>query len=251
MQKSFKKGAIYAVLGVIILFLLWGLLYFIAANEYLIPSPVEVIVESFKRLFSAQFYLYLSSTLLRSAVAVLISFLLAGLLAILSHLSNAFESVIMPIISVVRSLPVLAVLLIILIIVPRGIAPIIVCCLSIFPIAYSGILNYLNTIDDDKKELLKVYKVPLKVQIFSVYLKGYFPLMIKQITALFSFSLKLIVSAEILANVYKSIGGEISNASIYSNITALFSLTAIVCLIGLIVEFIGVAISNNMEKKYR
>ena len=116
---------------------------------------------------------------------------------------------------------------------------------------YSHTLNYLNTIDSKQKDLLKLYNVPLKTQVFSVYLKGYLPLFILELSTLFSFSLKLVVSAEILANVYKSIGGDISNASIYSNVTEMFSLTLIICLIGVIVEFIGKLIHSKMEKKYK
>jgi ABC-type nitrate/sulfonate/bicarbonate transport system permease component len=59
------------------------------------------------------------------------------------------------------------------------------------------------------------------------------------------------VSDEILANVFKSIGGEISNASIYSNVNEMFALTLIICLIGIVVELLGKFIRSKMEKKYR
>ena len=227
------------------------MLYFIVANSQVIPSPLLVIKEAFLNLFSGEFYSHLLSTVLRVVLAIIISFLLGVVLAVLSHIYRCFESVILPFISTIRSLPVLAVLLIILVSMPRGFAPIVVCVLSILPIVYMQTLNYLNSIDNKQKELLKIYNVPLKTQIFSVYLKGYTPLFIKEITALFSFSLKLVVSAEILASVYKSIGGDISNASIYSNVVELFSLTLLICLLGITVELIGKLICFNMEKKYK
>ena len=248
-KSSIKNSIIGSMIGVLILFALWFLLYVTVANDYLIPSPIEVIQASFLNLVTLEFYSHLSSTILRVIFALIISFTLGIFLAIPSHLFKNVENVMLPILSVIRSLPVLAILLIILIFTPRIVAPVIVCVLSLFPIVYSQTLNYLNSISLKQREMLKLYKVPVKNQIFSVYLKGYLPLLIKESTTLFSFSLKLVVSAEILANVFKSIGGDISNASICANVTQMFSLTLLVCLIGIIVEFFGKFICFQMEKK--
>lgn len=251
MTKNIVKNSIlYSILGIIFVFLLWCLLYVVIANSYVLPSPFLVIKHGFLNLFNLEFYSHLLSTLLRVVIALLISLVIGGLLAIISNLFVKFESIMLPIISILRSLPVMSVLLIILIAVPRGVAPIIVCVLSILPIVYSQTLNYLHGVDNKQKQMLNVFKVPLKSQIFNVYLKGYLPLFIKETTSLFSFSLKLIVSAEILASVYKSIGGDISNASIYSNVIELFSLTIFVCLISIIIELVGKFIFYSMEKKY-
>lgn len=246
-----KNSIVYSILGVALIFLLWFLLYIIVANNYLIPSPLLVAKESFLNLFSGEFYAHLARTILRVAIALVIAIIFGVALAIISHVFSGFESIMLPIMSIIRSLPVLAVLLIILVLVPRVVAPIIVCVLSILPIVYSQTLNYLNTIDNKQKDMLKIYNVPMKNQILSVYLKGYLPLFIKELSTLFSFSLKLVVSAEILANVYKSIGGDISSASTYSNVVELFSLTLLVCLIGIIVELIGKFICYKMEKKFK
>ncbi len=250
-KSSIKNSIVFSVLGGIFVFLLWFLLYFIVANSYLIPSPITVIKESLLTLIRGEFYSHLLSTIIRVLLALGVSFIMGVFLAIISHLFEVVEKIMLPMLSIVRSLPIFAVLLIILVLASRVIAPIIVCVLSILPIVYSETLNYLNSISLKQKEMLKIYNVPLKNQIFSVYFKGYLPLLIKELASLFSFSLKLVVSAEILANVYLSIGGDIYNASIYSNITLMFSLTLIICLIGIIVELIGNFISYKMEKKFR
>ena len=250
-KKTVKNSIFFSILGVLFLFALWFLLYFTVANAYVIPSPIEVVKASFTNLTTPQFYAHLASTLVRVIFALILSFALGVALAILSHLFTNVEHILLPIVSVIRSLPVLAVLLIILICMPRGIAPVIVCVLSLLPIVYSETLNYLNSISAKQKQMLNLYQVPLKAQIVSVYLKGYFPLFIKESTTLFSFSLKLVVSAEILASVFQSIGGDIYQASIYANVTQMFSLTLLVCLIGMIVEFVGNFIRYQMEKKFK
>ena len=250
-KNNVKNIILFSILGVALVFALWFLLYFIVANAYVIPSPIEVIKASFSNLLSLSFYGHLSATLLRVIFALAISFVLGILFAVLSHLFASVEHTLLPIVSIVRSLPVLAILLIILICVSRVVAPTIVCVLSLFPIVYSQTLSYLNSVSLEKREMLTLYNVPLKTQIFSVYLKGYFPFFIKEATSLFSFSLKLVVSAEILASVFKSIGGDIFQASIYANVTQMFALTLLVCALGIIVEFIGNAIYRKTEKKFQ
>lgn len=246
-----KNSILYSFIGVLLVLLLWGFFYLVVRNSYIVPSPLTVIKESLLLLINGEFYAHLLSTLFRVLLALFISIILGVTLAIFSSLFKTVESVMLPLFSIIRSLPVLAVLLIILVFVPRGIAPVVVCVLSILPITYSQTLNYLNGIDFKQKEMLNIYNVSKKKRVFSVYLKGYAPLFIKETASQFSFSLKLIVSAEILAQVYKSIGGDVNDASIYSNVTKMFALTLIICVLGVVVEVIGNHVFNKMEKKYK
>lgn len=245
-----NNGILFSIIGVIFVFVLWGAFYLIVANSFVLPSPLVVIKESLLCLLNGEFYPRLLSTVLRVLLSLLISLIFGAGLAIISNFYPPFENAMLPIVSIIRSLPVLAVLLIILVFTKRSVAPVVVCVLSTFPIAYTQTLNYLNGVDDKLKQMLNVYGVPKKTRIFRVYIKGYLPLFIKQTASLFSFSLKLIVSAEILANVYKSVGGDVNNASIYSNVTLMFALTLIICFLGVFVELIGNLTCKNMEKKY-
>ena len=167
-KRTVKDSIFFSMLGVLLLFALWFLLYFTVANHYVIPSPITVIKASFFNLIAPQFYAHLSSTLLRVLFALILSFALGIFFAILSHLFTNVEHTLLPIVSVIRSLPILAVLLIILICVSRSVAPIIVCVLSLFPIVYAQTLNYLNSISLKQREMLNLSKVPLKTQIVSV-----------------------------------------------------------------------------------
>lgn len=250
-KSSIKNNIIYSLVGILLIFILWFFFYIIVANNYLIPSPIVVIKQSFINLTKVDFYSHLLKTILRVLLALVISFIIGVSLAIISHLFKRAESVMLPLISVMRSIPILAILLIILVVVPRGVAPVIVCVLSVLPIVYSQTLSRLNLVSNKHKQMLIIYDVPIKSKISSVYFKGCTPFLIREITTLFSFSLKLIVSAEILANVYKSIGGDIFTASIYSNVAMMFSLTLIICLIGVLIEFLGNFIYLKMEKKYK
>ena len=92
-KSSTKNGIIYSLVGVIIVFALWFLLYIVVANAHFIPSPLQVIKASFLNLLSLEFYGRLLNTLLRVLLALIISFILGVGLAVLSSLNAKFEGV--------------------------------------------------------------------------------------------------------------------------------------------------------------
>ncbi len=243
-----RKNALYFISGVAILIAVWVAFYITAANEIVVPSPINALKKTFVLFTKGYFYTALLSTLLRVLLAFLFSLVLALLTAVLSYKFNAFSGVLTVIIGALRSLPTLAVLLIILVSVSRTYAPIIVCFLTLFPMLHTAIYGALNGVDKGVIDMLKVYKIPLKKQIFSAYIPSVLPRILLDFTTAISFSLKLIVSAEILANVLGSVGGLLQQASLYNDIEMLFALTIAVTILGIIIEFIGkIAFSRGVK----
>ena len=124
-----------------------------------------------------------------------------------------------------------------------------VAIISLIPLAYTKIYEDLSRLDSNISPIFKTFEVPTKKQVL-VYLKGAEPLVIKEFFNLTSFALKLIVSGEILANVYRSVGGNIQQASIYSDTVLLTALTLFVCVLGIVLEVVGNLISSKLGDKY-
>ncbi|MBE5743848.1 MAG: ABC transporter permease subunit [Clostridiales bacterium] len=234
-----KKNSLYFISGIVFLIAVWVCFYLIIGNDYIVPSPIKALENTFILLTEGYFYQALFSTLLRVVIAFLISLILAIFTAILSYKFNAFSTVLSVVNGALRSLPILAVLLIILVSVSRTTAPIIVCFLTLYPMFYTAIFSSLKGVDKGVTDMVKVYKIPVKKQVFKVYLPTILPKVILDFSTAFSFAIKLTVSAEILANVYGSLGGVFEQASLYSDAVMLFALTIAVTILGIIVEFIG------------
>ncbi len=249
MRKSLKNNLLYLLSGVLIAVVIYIIAYFLCGNEYILPNPVMIIKETFALFISPAFYKALGATLLRVLLGFIISFIFALIFAVLAYLYPFFKGVLSVIVGTLRSLPVLAVLLIILTAVSRTVAPIIVCFLSLFPILYTSLLTSLSSVPNELKEMCLVYKTPVKKQVFSMYIPQILPKISLDLAGGISFGLKLTVSAEILASVYISLGGIIKEASLYILTARLFALTLSVCLIGVIVEFIGKILSEKAGKK--
>lgn len=249
MKKSFNAQILYSLIGVVILFLLWLLFYLVVKNSYLMPSPLAVIEKALLLTVNGEFYSALLSTVLRVLLATLISLAVSTALAVLSVFFKGLGGVLAPVMASLRALPTLAVLLLILTFTKRSFAPVIVAVISLIPLAFSKIYGDMAKLSSSVSPIFKTFEVPTKKQV-GVYLKGIIPCTIKEFFNHTSFALKLIVSGEILANVYKSIGGNIEQASIYSDTVLLTALTLWVCVLGIVLEVVGNAIAVKTEAKY-
>jgi ABC-type nitrate/sulfonate/bicarbonate transport system permease component len=82
----------------------------------------------------------------------------------------------------------------------------------------------------------KLYRVPLGRRIWGLYVPTAAPYAVKEWSAALSFSLKLVVSAEVLANTYISPGGMMQQARIFVEVPELFALTILTVLTGFLLE---------------
>ena len=249
MNKSVKNNLLYLLGGFVVAVIIYVIAYFCCANEYILPNPLKVIEKTAKTLISANFYKAFIGTMLRVLIGFVVSLIFAVAFSVLAYLSNPFSKLFSVIVAMLRSLPVLAVLLIVLTFVNRSFAPVLVCFLSLFPLLYTAFLTALKGVSNELKEMCYLYKVPVKKQVKHLYIPKILPKILLDGAGAISFGIKLTVSAEILANVYGSVGGFMKEASLYLLTAELFAITFIVCLIGILVEFIGKILSEKAEKK--
>lgn len=235
MKNTILKNCIQTLLSLVFLLVCYFAAYAIAGNELLVPAFADVCKQMGKLLLSGGFWAALGNTLLRTLLALGISFVLALIFALISYLLPPFNSFFTPVVSALRSLPTLAVLLILLVWWGAGDAPVAVAFLSLFPMLYASILSALSGVDKDLIEMSRVYNVPLSKRIGELYLPAAAPYVLRETGAALSFSLKLVVSAEVLAYTFPSMGNLMQEARLY-DISQLFALVGVTFALGLLLE---------------
>ena len=108
------KNVIQTLAAIAFLLAVWFVAYFAVGNELLIPPISDSLKEVGALLVSGGFWKGLLFTLLRALFAFAISFVLAVIFAVVAYLYPSFGSFLSPLVSVLRSMPILAVLLILL-----------------------------------------------------------------------------------------------------------------------------------------
>ncbi len=230
---------------------LWGIAYLSVGNELVVPAFSDCIKALGKLLGKAAFWKSFFASFLRAVSAFALSFLFATIFAVVAYLVPAFERIFAPVMAAFRSLPVLAVLLILLTFLSAGQAPVAVAFLSLFPMLYTGILAALSGIDGHLIEVSKVYGTSRWRKIFGVYLPLSAPYITREAGAALSFSVKLVVSAEVLASTARSLGGMMQEARAYLDIALLFALVLCSFALSLLVELVFSALSASIEKRVK
>lgn len=241
MKEFFRKRLPTMIIGLSSLVAIW-LIWFLGAktikNEYVLPTFSQTISALFEVVKEEFFWRALSNTLLKTLYAFIISFLLAGIFSAIEKLAIGFGVFMKPIIIVIRTLPTMAVLVLILIYTDRFTAPIIVAVMVMFPMIYAQFNVAFKNIDDGIISATKVFRLTKKQKLFKVYLPLIAPPVISHIGSNLSFGIKLIVSAEIMAYTYVSLGGMMQTASGYMEVARLAGLTLVAVILGLILELV-------------
>ncbi len=249
MKKLLLKNLIQTAVAIAFLLAVWWIAYLSVGNDLLIPPLTDGLKEMGALFGKTLFWKALFGTLVRVMVAFMLSFLLAVIFAVIAYLYPSFGRFFAPLVSVLRSMPVLAVLLILLSFLNPGNAPIAVAFLSLFPMLYAGTLAALSGVDKHLIEISRVYGTPVWRRVTAIYLPLASPYILKEGAAALSFSLKLIVSAEVLSFTAKSIGGMMQDAKLYAEIPQLFALVGVTFIVGLILETLVGVLAAAVEKK--
>ncbi len=245
------KSGLQILTALLVLLAFWGAAYLFVGNELLVPGFKDCMKKFGKLLGSVSFWRNTWQSLLRVLLAFSVSFILAVFFALIAYMLPWFYRFFSPIVSVLRSLPALAVLLILLVWWGAAYAPVAVAFLSLFPMLYTGILAALFSVDKEYIEMSRVYKVPKRKQIVYLYLPAAAPYVIRESGGALSFSLKLVVSAEVLANTRASLGGMMQEARLYLDIPLLFALVGVTFFVGLVIELLATFFAETVERRVR
>ena len=239
-----KFNIILSLSAFALMWIIWLIAYYSVKNDYVIPSISDTAASFGNCIISGSFWLAFLNTFLRTILSFAISFVLSVALVAIGVIFKAFNSFIKPFMAVLRTLPTLAVILILLFWTSPAVAPIIVTVLVLFPVIYSQLTAAVNGIDEGIIEMAKVYNVSKSERLTRIFLPMISPAVLSQTGANISLGIKVMISAEVLAGTYKSLGGLMQNARFYIDMPRLAALTVIAVLIGLLIDLCFSAIER-------
>ncbi len=239
MREFFKSRSFYiilSVLAIVLMWVAWVIAYAAVGNDYVMPSFTDSMVAMGETLASSTFWTAFGYTFLRTIFSFLISFVLAAICCALATASPQFKAFLRPIMGFLRALPTLAIVLLLLIWTSPTVAPVVVTCLVLFPSMYAQMTAAVGDVGDGVLQMAKAYGISRTDRIFKIYMPAVAPNVIGQSGANMSLGLKITVSAEVMCNTLRSIGGMMQNARLYLDMPRLAALTLITVLLGLVLE---------------
>ena len=234
-----KKNLIFSALALIFLWLAWLIAHAAVRNDYILPSCWEALKECGRLLGEAAFWRAFFNTLLRTLWAFLFSLLLGAGLALVANLHGAVRAFFAPIISVLRTVPTMAIILMLLIWTNPRVAPVLVALFVLFPSFYAATLSALDEVRENYGDLARVFHVGVGRKIGRMYLPLAAPSVLRQAGSIFSMGLKITISGEVLSNTFRSIGGLMQEAKMFVEMPRLMALTLLSVFVGFALEGLG------------
>ena len=207
MKKFLAKfgGVIYPLAAICLLIAVWEIFAAAVNIELIIPDVKTTFSHLFALLGQKTFYKAVGNTLLRSLISCALAAIFAMALSLLSLL-DAIKKLLSPVIKVMRSIPTMSIILLTVIWLKPSTSPILITFLIIFPIMYSGFFSAITGVDKELIEMSRTYKVPIKNRIFQLYLPQIMPSALDNMQSSISFTVKVIISAEVIAQTRNSMG---------------------------------------------
>lgn len=154
--KDFKyKTLVFTLIGIVLVLLIWSLVSLFASNS-LFPGPLETFSRFGELFIQGSTYEAIGGTLLRLIISLTISFLLALALGILAGINKGFYDILNPLIIVLRTLPVAAVIFVLIVLLKPTYALFIITGLTMFPIMFEAIANGIRNVDPGIKDSMRI-----------------------------------------------------------------------------------------------
>lgn len=232
MKKRWMK-----LLAIVIWLAIWFIVAIIINDSFKFPGPVETLKALFVNIISGEgFFRTVLTSLLRILLGLAGSFLLGLILGVTAGIKKGFGDFMEPIITVIKSTPVMSFIILAMIWFKFSTVPIIICFLMCFPIIYSNIKEGISQTDSNLLDMAKLYKVNPSRIIKGIYLKSIKPYFYSAANICLGLGFKVTVAAEVLASPDYGIGSRLYDAKIYLEPVEVFAWTFVILVLSYLLE---------------
>lgn len=233
------KKFLYSFLPVISLFvfvLVWLVASAAINSEFLLPSPAVVWTEAVKALSSGEFYLSVLTTVGRAVAAFVCAFVLAAALAVLSYGCKIFEKLLYPLILLMRVMPTMSVIFLTIVWFDSSLSPFVTCLFVVLPLTYASCLSALKGVSREVLQMAEIYKFKPLDKITRIYLPLTAQSVYSEAVSTLSFTVKLAVAGEAVAQSTGSLGFLLQSAKANLETGAMFAYSLVAVVAGFLLE---------------
>jgi NitT/TauT family transport system permease protein len=239
------RNRIIAASAIVFLLLAWFVGAEITGNDFILPGPGKVLKQMAELLMLPEFYINLMVTILRGFLGFAISLVLASLLGFAAAIWPSFRHAVFPLLTALRSTPVISFILLALIWVGSDHVPVFIAFLTMFPILCSSILDGIKNTERELIMMAQSFRVP-QFRVFSgIFLPSIAPFFFSGLTNAMGFGWRAIIIGEVLSQPLFGIGSRMKDAQNYLMVSTLVAWTVFAILVSSLFEFLA----RRLEKK--
>ena len=230
--------------------LLWQLASAIVNLPLLFPTPAGVLKKLFALMSQKAFYKSTLSSFVRILFGIMIAVIFGVFMAVVCSFSKIIYDFFIPFVTIIKSTPIVAFVFLVSIFAGNEKTVILICALMVFPIVFANVYQGLKSINVELLEFSKVYKIPFRKRLLSLYIPTVMPYFISALLSSIGLAWKAGIAAEVLCTPKISIGIEIFNSKQYIEYVDLFAWTLSVIVLSLAFELLITRLLKIISKKY-
>ncbi len=227
--------------------LLWQILAMTVGQRLLLASPLETLVRLGKLILTAEFWRSILFTLGHILAGFFAAALAGALLGALCSRFGGLQTLLAPLLSAVRSVPVASFVIVALIWVPSRRLSVLISFLIALPILYSAVLDGLTHIDPKLIEMANTFRMPALNRILAIDLPAVLPGLKSAARIAIGLAWKSGVAAEVIGIPSGSVGERLYKAKVYLATPDLFAWTLTIVLASVLCEKILMLALNRAE----
>ena len=249
--KEATLGAAKVIGAIAFWILIWVLIAKKVGLELIFPSPSAVFRALKELVAQPRFWTVTAASLLRVAYGIFFSIIIGCVLAYLISASKILNSLLSPMLSVIKATPIAAFIVIVWLWIHTSLLPIFITALIVIPIITSNVSQGITSVDKELKEVTKLYRFSIPKKLFRLYIPSVAPYFLAACKSALGMAWKASVSAELIVASKNSIGYEMFKEKQNFETASVFAWTLVVIVLSILLEKLTLLLLNFVGRSFK
>lgn len=246
-NNKFKK----IIIAFIWLFI-WQCIYKAVGKEILIVSPFDVLLNIINKVTEYDFWITCFYSIWRIMKGYFFGVIFGMITAFISYKIKFIYDFLYPFFSILKSTPVASFIILALIWIKTDNVPTFIVFIMTSPIVWTNIYEGLSKTSNELIEVSKIFEFSFFKKLKYIYIPQLIPYISSACTVALGLAWKSGIAAEVISSPKISIGSVIYDSKVYLETLELFTWTAVVVIISIVLEKIIIYfIKNIFERKIK
>ena len=249
-EHNMKKRILISAAVIVFWLLVWQICSLLSPSRILFASPLQTLRALFRLCATASFWTAVAFTTGRIALGFLLAFAAGILLAILSAACRIVRALLLPLMRLIKAVPVASFVILALLWIRSANLSILISFIMVLPVIYTNVLQGIDSTDYKLLEMAFVFRLSLFRKLRYIYLPSVKPSLVSACSIALGFCWKSGIAAEIIGLPTGSIGERLYEAQLYLMTGELFAWTAVIVLVSTLFEKLVMTIIRTLTHEY-
>lgn len=243
------KKALKIIASVLVWLVLWQILAICVNSKIILVTPIEAAKRLWELIREVSFWRSILSSMGRILLGFALGMTVGTFMAVVSGKVGFIRTLLSPLISVMKSIPVASFTILALIWIGSKDLSVLVSFLICVPIVCANMLEGIDNLDPNLEEMSRVFKIPFGRRFAGVYLSQLLPYFRSASRLAIGLCWKSGVAAEVIGIPSGSIGERLYMSKVYLETADLFAWTTVIILLSYLCERFFIALVNLLQHR--